>query len=214
MSKENADTNQNQGIDWWIPAIAIGAVAAVGGAVGIYLARRNEVGPFRNEELPEVPGPDDGAGSWIRMQETVRVDAPVKQVYGFWRDLSNLEAHMRNVDGISENGQELLHWSQKGPLGVWTAEWDAEVVEDKRNTSIAWRSTTDSQVPTAGRVRFDRVKGEDATDVTFTAEFQPPAGSLGAFFGRAVFPMVRRQVYQDLYRIKHAVEHSNELAEA
>lgn len=193
----------------WIAAAAIGTIAAVGGAVGIWYARSQ-----RDEERTDLPSARDGAGNWVRMQETVRIDAPVDEVYDFWHDLDNLADNMASVDSVERNGTDTMHWAQKGPMGIWTAEWDAEIVEDKKNSTIAWRSTAESQVPTAGRVRFASLKGEKATALTFTAEFQPPAGAVGAFFGRAVFPMVRRQVRRDLYRAKHAMEGRHAVAEA
>lgn len=204
----NIDTQSNTS-RLWIAAAAIGTMAALGAAVGIWYARSQ-----RDQEHLDLPSSRDGGGHWIRMQETVRIDSPISEVYKFWRDLDNLTQNMANVDSVDGNDGDSLHWEQRGPLGMWTAEWDAEIVEDKKNSTIAWRSTPGSQLPTAGRVRFASLKGERATALTFTAEFQPPGGVVGTFFGQAVFPMVRRQVRRDLYRAKHAIENGPAVDEA
>ena len=207
-------TNIKNAQSTWLP-VAIAAGVLTAGGIGAWLVWRNRQNQLiDDEEDLDLPSARDGAGNWVRMRETVRVNAPAEQVYAFWHDYDKLEENMQAIDGI-DSAEEVMHWSQKAPLGLWTAEWDAEVVEDKRNRMIAWRSTPASKVPTNGRVRFAPLQDdEDATALTFTAEFQPPGGALGAFFGRAVYPMVRRQVRADLYRVKHALEYGQAVAEA
>ena len=82
------------------------------------------------------------------------VEAPVAQVYAYWRDFSHFPAFMPDVEEVTVTGPSTSHWKVAGPLGK-SVEWDAEIVEDLPNQRIAWRSIGDSQVDNAGAVRFD-----------------------------------------------------------
>lgn len=198
-----------------IPAIAATVVAIGGTIAAVLLVRRSrQRGADDADVIPAdlndpLPMPDDTSGPWLRMRETIRVEAPPAEVYGYWSDPDNLASTMRNVDSVDVDGDGIidhLTWRQSGPLGLYTAEWDAEVVTADEDRCIAWKSAADSKVPTAGRVTFAPIEGEDATAVTFSTAFQPPAGQLGAFFAKTLYPMLRRQVRGDLFRVKYDVE--------
>jgi len=138
---------ENTSSKTWI-AVAVGATVATAGAIaGILYARsRMSDDELMDEEHPDLPSARDGAGQWVRMRETVRVEAPAESCYAFWRDLENLQENMAKVADIADedsSSEDVLHWRQKGPMGLWTAEWDAEIVEDRKNRTIAWRSLPD-----------------------------------------------------------------------
>jgi Polyketide cyclase / dehydrase and lipid transport len=56
------------------------------------------------------------------------VEAPVAQVYAYWRDFSNFPAFMPDVQEVTVTGPTTSHWKVTGPLGK-SVEWDAEIVE-------------------------------------------------------------------------------------
>lgn len=201
---------------FYLPAIAAAVLAAAGTVATVLWLRRRAASeddaPHAdlNEDLP-LPLAD---GEWLRMRETIKVDAPPHEVYDYWSDPDNLAQVMSKVDEIETGDDELvdtLTWRQKGPLGLYTAEWDAEVVSADFGRRIAWRSTPGSNVKTAGQVSFTPLDGESATAVTLSTAFQPPAGSLGAFFARTLYPMLRRQVRGDLFRVKYDIETLHEV---
>ena len=65
----------------------------------------------------------------------------------------------------------------RGPLGV-RIEWDAEVINDIPPTLLSWKSIGDSDVVSAGSVRFKPV-GEHGTEVRVKLQYDPPEGKLG-----------------------------------
>ena len=69
----------------------------------------------------------------------------------------------------------------KGQRGT-TIEWDAEIINDKENELIAWRSLPNSDIDHAGSVHFRRAPGGRGTEVKVEMEYRPPAGSVGAAF--------------------------------
>ena len=74
------------------------------------------------------------------------------------------------------------------PLGQ-TVEWEAEIINDKPNEMIAWRSLPGSEVDTAGSVHFKPVGGGRGTEVHVNLKYNPPGGVVGAavakLFGQA-----------------------------
>jgi uncharacterized membrane protein len=104
------------------------------------------------------------------------VQAPVEQVYAYWRDFSHFPSFMPDVKEVHVTGPTTSHWVVAGPLGR-TVEWDAEITEDIPNRRIAWRSVGDADVDNAGAVRFDDRGGRTAVEVSL--EYSPPAGKAG-----------------------------------
>ena len=72
--------------------------------------------------------------------KSVVVNAPVEQVYTFWRNFENFPRFMDNIESIKVTGDDMSHWKSKGPLGM-TVEWDAKTTSVQENKKIAWQST-------------------------------------------------------------------------
>ncbi len=85
-------------------------------------------------------------------------------------------------------------------------EWDAEVVEDRPNELIRWRSLPGSTVENQGTVWFERARGNRGTVVRVELEYRPPAGMLGATFAKVAGQSPEKQVAVDLLRFKQLVE--------
>jgi uncharacterized membrane protein len=104
------------------------------------------------------------------------VQAPVEQVYAYWRDFSHFPSFMPDVKEIRVTGATTSHWVVAGPLGK-TVEWDAEITEDIPDQRIAWSSVGDADVANAGAVRFDDRGGMTSIEVSLA--YDPPAGKAG-----------------------------------
>jgi uncharacterized membrane protein len=111
------------------------------------------------------------------------VEAPVEQVYAYWRDFSHFPAFMPDVEEVIVTGPTTSHWKVTGPLGK-SVEWDAEIVEDVPNQRIAWRSVGDADVDNAGAVRFDDRGGRTNIEVSLT--YDPPGGKAGELVAELV----------------------------
>jgi hypothetical protein len=85
-------------------------------------------------------------------------------------------------------------------------EWDAEVINERQNDLIAWRSLPGSTVDTAGSVHFTPAPGDRGTEVKVTLKYDPPGGKVGAavawMFGREP----SQEISEDLRRLKRFLE--------
>ncbi|HLQ32058.1 MAG TPA: SRPBCC family protein [Chloroflexota bacterium] len=139
-----------------------------------------------------------------RAEKSIRVAAPVEQVYAFWRNFENLPRFMEHVKDVrrASSNQELWHWTLKGPLNSGF-EFDARVTEDQPNKSIGWNSTHGS-LGTSGVVTFRDLQSNTEVHVLMQW-FDPPGGKLG----EALSQMVRnpgKMLEEDLRRFKDLME--------
>src|SRR5262249_58361860 len=91
------------------------------------------------------------------------------------------------------------HWVAKGPRGR-RAEWDAEIIQEVENRSIAWRSLDGSYIENAGTVHFEPVEG--GTMVRVELQYNPPGGLLGAAFAKLFREEPTDQINEDLNHLK------------
>jgi uncharacterized membrane protein len=161
------------------------------GALGISTAERH--GP-----ATAIP-----AGEGVKVEESVTIQKPAAELYRFWRDLNNLGRFMEHLETVRAEGNR-SHWVACGPLG-YRAEWDAEIITDRPNELIGWRSLPGSAVDTAGSVHFSELPGR-GTEVRVILKYDPPAGRLGAAVARLFGQSPQAQIREDLRRLKQYME--------
>lgn len=161
--------------------------------------------PFRAGDVRENTRAARATDQGIQVRESVRLEVPITQVYNYWRRLDNLPSFMAHLHRVEETSNGRSHWTAAGPAGV-SVEWDAEIVSEIENRVIAWQSLPGSEVPTAGSVNFDTVRGGRSTQVRVQLRYAPPAGKAGALlawlFGRAPSQTIR----EDMRRFKRILE--------
>jgi uncharacterized membrane protein len=104
-----------------------------------------------------------------RIEKSIEVKCPVRQVYNQWTQFEEFPRFMAGVKEVRQLDDTHLHWHAE----VWgkDKEWDAEIVEQVPDQRISWRSTS-GDAPNAGTVRFEPV-GTDTTRVRLTMEYEP-----------------------------------------
>ena len=146
-----------------------------------------------------------GGGRDMHVTKAITVNRPTEEVYGFWRDFENFPRFMDHLESVQANGNGRSHWKAKGPAGK-TVEWDAEIVEDRPNELIAWRSVPGSEVENAGSVRFLPAPGGRGTEVHVEMDYNPPAGLVGAAVAKLFGAEPAGQMTTDLRQFKQVME--------
>jgi uncharacterized membrane protein len=139
------------------------------------------------------------------VETAVTIDRPAAELYAFWRRFENLPQFMKHLDEVIDLGGGRSHWAGKSPLGL-SVEWDAEIVEDRENQFISWRSLPGSQVHNAGVVFFEESDNGRGTVVRVSMELRAAGNVLGAVAGKALAPFTEQQVREDLRRFKQLME--------
>ncbi|HEY9232970.1 MAG TPA: SRPBCC family protein [Blastocatellia bacterium] len=156
---------------------------------------------YTAQRLSTVRGPH-GA---VMVVNTVTINRAPEEVYRFWRDFQNLPRFMSHLESVQVTDEQRSHWMAKAPAGT-SVEWDAEIIEDRPNRLIAWRSLEGADVDNSGTVRFDRAPGNRGTEVRVEVEYNPPIGALGAAIAKLFGEAPEQQIKGDLRRLKQVLE--------
>src|SRR5262249_11960290 len=140
------------------------------------------------------------------------INRTAEDVYRAWHDLENLPRFMSHLRSVRKDGNR-SRWVAKAPAGM-SAEWDAQIVNDKPGRLIAWRSLEGSEVRTAGSVHFNPTRDGRGTEVLVELKYDPPGGKLGTWLAWLFGEEPGRQVREDLQRFKEMMESGQGAARA
>jgi uncharacterized membrane protein len=140
------------------------------------------------------------------VRKSVTVNRPVEEVYRFWRNFENLPRFMRHVESVQNTGERRSHWKARTPADVTAVEWDVEIVEDRANELIAWRTLGISESSGSSRVEFNVAPGGRGTEVHAELPYSPPGGSIGAKVARLLRDIPGVKLENELYTLKQILE--------
>ncbi|HEY9824087.1 MAG TPA: SRPBCC family protein [Stenomitos sp.] len=144
----------------------------------------------------------------IQVEESVSIQRSPEELYQFWHHFENLPRFMNHLEAVHTIDEHRSHWITKAPLGN-RIEWDAEIIDDKKNELICWRSLPGATVPNEGCVSFHRSAYTDGTEVTVTMSYDPPGGMAGAVIATLFGEAPNQQLTEDLWRLKQEIEGGN-----
>jgi uncharacterized membrane protein len=176
-------------------AVALGAVALA--------ARSSGSGSSGGSLLSNLLGSAGGRGQSIDLEKTIRIDAAPEEVYEMWSNYENFPRFMSHVIEVRDIGRRRSHWVVQGPAGS-QFEFDSVLTEQTKNRRLAWRSEPGAQIPNSGSVEFEPYRG--GTRVTVRFSYSPPAGALGHGIASLLGSDPKRQMDDDLARMKHFIE--------
>jgi uncharacterized membrane protein len=198
-----------------VSAIAGGALAlyglrrgSIGGllvaAVGAALGYRGITGHC---DLYEKLGIDSGGARQnvgnlgVKIDKEIDVNAPPDRLYTIWRNLQNLPRILSHIEKVEVLSPIRSRWTLKAPVSI---SWDAELINDKLNELIAWRTVGNQWVTHAGSVTFQPIG--DGTRVHVSLQYDPPGGQIGHAAASLFAEDAGSKVEQDLGNFKRAVE--------
>jgi uncharacterized membrane protein len=144
-----------------------------------------------------------GGENGIRVNKAINIFAPINEVYQFWHNFENFPLFMNHVKEITVRN-DISNWKVAGPVGS-TVEFQSRITQDIPNDTIAWETLPDSQVRSAGFVRFDENR-DGSTRVTVQMIYVPPAGVAGHAVAQLFGVDPRQAMHEDLIRLKTLLE--------
>jgi uncharacterized membrane protein len=200
----------------WTPSLRLGAGVA-GGALLLYGTRRGGAGglaanlagsallarAISNHDLLDIVGAGDGARV-IEFEKAVHIQAPVEEVFAFWSDYSKFSRFMSHLKEVRDLGGGKSHWVAEGPAGI-PVSWDAELIRNVPKELLSWRSVPGSVLETEGTVRFEE-NSHGGTRVSLRMCYKPPAGVLGHYVASLFGSDPKREIDEDLVRLKSLIE--------
>jgi uncharacterized membrane protein len=190
------------------PTRLAAATAAVVGVTALdircsqRLSERTRAGSEADRDVADRATARDRA---LPVRKAIIVNRSPEELYRYWRDFRNLPRFMKNLESVVATGDKRSHWVAKGPGGK-KVEWDAEIIEDRPNEMIAWRSIEGAEVPNWGSVRFEPAPGGRGTLVRVEMQYSPPGGLLGVTIAKLFGRGPEQQIEEDLRRFKQVME--------
>jgi uncharacterized membrane protein len=178
-------------------------------AVGLGLFARSAT----NQPLRRLTGVGAGRRA-IDIRKTINVAAPIEQVFAFWTDYENFprfmthvrEVHRADGAGRAEGAaeEERSHWRVEGPGGIGL-RYDAVVTKKEPPEWFAWRSERSTLLRHAGIVHLAPT-ASGGTRIEVRLSYNPPAGALGHVVAHILGADPKRQMDDDLLRMKTLLE--------
>jgi len=133
-----------------------------------------------------------------RIIEEIEVGVPVRVAYDQWTQFESFPQFMESVDRVTQLDDRTVEWTAT-VAGV-TKTWRAEIVEQRPDDIVAWRSTEGAH--NDGAVRFETL-APDRTRVVLQLDVEPEGAveTAGDALG-----VVERRVRGDVERFKEFIE--------
>jgi uncharacterized membrane protein len=133
-----------------------------------------------------------------RVEKSIEIEKPVRMVYDQWTQFEEFPRFMEGVEEVHQIDDTTLRWVAK--IGGKREEWQAEIVQQVPDQSIAWRHTAGAI--NSGVVLFTPLDANRCR-VTLALEYDPKGfiEKVGDALG-----VVSRRVEGDLERFKRFIE--------
>jgi uncharacterized membrane protein len=142
----------------------------------------------------------------IQIGSSVTIRRPLTAVYEFWRKFENWPHFMYHLQAVKQAaGYGRSHWIAKSPNGG-TVEWDAEIVEERPNALIAWRSLPGGDVHHEGSICFREAPADRGTEIDVVLQYDATGGRSGSLIAKLLGEEPAQQIRDDLRRFKQVME--------
>ena len=141
----------------------------------------------------------------VHVSRSVTVKRSRDVVFQFWSQLENLPRFMLHLQSVTVTGGGRSYWITNAPAGQ-RLEWDAEIVEERPNERLSWRSLEGSDVRHQGAVIFRDAPADRGTEVEVDLQYDAPAGKVGTAVAKLFGEEPSQQIRDDLRRFKQVME--------
>lgn len=133
-----------------------------------------------------------------KISKSIEVDVPVATAYNQWTQFETFPQFMEGVEEVRQLDDNSLQW--KAEIAGIERSWTAEIVDQKPDRRVSWRSTSGAK--NDGAVTFEPL-GDNRTRVSVELDVEPEGvvENLGDALG-----IIDRRVQGDLERFKEFIE--------
>jgi len=171
----------------------IAATAAVAGvtALDFYYSKR-----LSDKQAEKEPVP---------ITKSITINRSPEDLYRVWRNFQNLPRFMKHIESVEILSENRSRWIAKIP-GTKKIQWESEILLDRPNEEIVWRSLEDSEVRNSGSVRFEAAPGKRGTRVIVQMEINELPGVIGSTIAKLIGKVPEQIVQEDLRCFKQLME--------
>jgi uncharacterized membrane protein len=138
-------------------------------------------------------------------RSSVLLSCSPSEAFTFWKEIENFPRFMRHIEAVTTSEEGNLRWAMRAPFGGHIT-WNTELVTERKNAFISWRSLPDSEVIVNGTVSFEAAAANRGTIVTVDVHYVPPTGAIGRMLAKVFEKGPNFLMRQDLRRLKALIE--------
>ena len=117
----------------------------------------------------------------IHIREAVTINAPIEELYRFWRQLERLPEVMPHLASVEQLDAKRSKWTAKAFDQV-PVTWEAEIINEVPFETIGWQTLPGEPIQNAGSVTFKPARRPGATEVRVHLQYAPPGGKAASWF--------------------------------
>ena len=117
----------------------------------------------------------------IHIREAVTINAPIEEIYRFWRQLERLPEVMPHLAAVEQLDAKRSKWTAKAFDQV-PITWEAEIINEVPFETIGWQTLPGESIQNAGSVTFRPARRNGATEVRVHLQYAPPGGKAASWF--------------------------------
>jgi uncharacterized membrane protein len=140
----------------------------------------------------------------VNIRTNAVINKPISEVYAFWRNLENLPKFMNHLESVKTISETKSEWTAKGPAGIGTLTWNAEIIKDQKEKLLSWQSLPDATVKNFGKVLF-KAQG-NKTEIEVTISYRAPLGLAGEGAAKLLNPYFEKVVNDDIKNLQVYLE--------
>ncbi len=178
-----------------------GSIAGLGGMMVLWRS-------LSNQPLSRLSGTGVGRRA-IEIHKAIHIEAPVDEVFDFWRDFENFPRFMDHVKEVLQSSDTRAHWTVAGP-GQVPISFDTEITSMEPERLIAWKTAPGSMIQHSGVIRFD--PEGDGTRLQVQMSYNPVAGAMGHAVAKLFGSDPKTAMDDDLVRFKSLLEYGKTTA--
>jgi uncharacterized membrane protein len=137
-------------------------------------------------------------------QTSLVLNTTPEEAYRFFRDFESMPLFMPHLESVNKIGDRTYRFIARTPIGK-QIRWDAEIVADRQNESLAWHSLPGSDVEVSGSLQFRRATDDRGTLVVAGIEYKPAPGGV-ATAARLLNRSANFILRQDMRKAKALIE--------
>ena len=141
----------------------------------------------------------------VNIRTQITVNKNVSEVYAFWRKLENLPKFMSHIESVNETNKITSEWKAKGPAGIGSLSWKAQILMDEKDKLLSWHSLPDSTIDNSGKIYFKDL-GNDSTELDINLSYHAPLGIAGEAAAKLLNPLFEKMVIKDIQNLKNYLE--------
>jgi uncharacterized membrane protein len=116
----------------------------------------------------------------VHIRESISINAPVEEIYRFWRQLDRLPEVMPHLARVEQLDTKRSRWTAKAFDQV-PVTWEAEIINEQPFELIAWQTLPGQAIQTAGSVTFEPSATTRGTEVRVHLQYNAPGGKASSW---------------------------------